>query len=118
MDTATIFIMIATALLSSIFTISLSLIAYRVFIKKSLKNQLEEAGELVKSKMQEGVLQSARELLPEFREEVSEGFKEALADSLSGDVVHRTAMSMAKNSTSMVEQGLNLLMGKPQNPKP
>lgn len=114
MDTSTLIIIISTSLLSSIFTICLGFILYKVFLRKSLNKQIDEVGDLVKIKMQEGVMESAKELLPDFKEQVSEGFKEALADAISGDVVHRTARNMAKNSSTMVEQGLNLLLGKSQ----
>ncbi|MCB1173767.1 MAG: hypothetical protein KDK39_09390 [Leptospiraceae bacterium] len=107
-----ILLILITSLCSSVFTLLLGFVTYRFFLKKSLDETIDEVGDLVKERMQSGVMESATALLPEFRREVSEGFKEALAESLSGDVVQRTANLMAKNSTDLVEQGLNLLLGR------
>lgn len=52
-------------------------------------------------------------MMPEFREEVREGFKEALSSVASGDIIEQTARNMAKNSSTIVEQGLGMLLGRP-----
>ena len=57
-------------------------------------------------------MEAAREVLPDFREEVRQGFTEALSRALSGEIIPQTARQLAKNSQGLVEQGLSFLLGR------
>ncbi|MBI3394343.1 MAG: hypothetical protein HY042_00760, partial [Spirochaetia bacterium] len=65
----------------------------------------------------EGFTEAARELLPEVKKEVAEGFKDALSSAMGGELMDRTAQVAAKTGASFMETGLNILLGKPPERK-
>ncbi len=101
-----------TAFLSSLFTLLGIYIYFYFFLKKRLQKEVEEAGYAFKKRLQESLSESAKELLPDFRMEVRNGFTEALTNALSGEIIPKTARQLAKNSQGIVEQGLSFLLGR------
>lgn len=112
-----IFPILLSALLSSCFTLLGFYFLFRIFLNRRLKRQLDESALLIKKRLQEGVLEAAKDILPEFREEVRQGFTEALSRALSGEIIPQTARQLAKNSQGIVEQGLSFLLGRSHSPK-
>lgn len=103
-----------TAFLSSALTILGAVLYYTLYLDKHLDHKLEKAADLIQEKVRSGVQEAGRGLLPEVRNEVAEGFKDAMASAMGGELVDRTARVVAKSSTSFVEDSLNLLLGKPK----
>lgn len=102
---------ILSSVLSGLFT-SLAFYFYFKYLERTkLNSVLDEYLELVKARLKEGFEESGRELLPEFKEEVRQGFKAGLADVLGGELIDQTARTIAKSSADIVESGFNLLKG-------
>jgi hypothetical protein len=56
--------------------------------------------------------EAAEAALPRFREEVRKGFKEALGDAVSGGVLEQAGEEMARKGSSILQTGLELILGK------
>lgn len=106
-----ILLIVITALLTTGATLATSYFVFVFYLKQRLYREIDELSLVMKAKLREGVLEAGQELLPEFREEVREGFKEAVNQSLSGEFLEYAAKNVAKNSTSIVEQGLSFFLG-------
>lgn len=104
-------------LCSAALTLGVGYLLFAAYLKKriyrELSVELAELSDTIKTKLRAGVLEAGQELLPEFREEVREGFKEALTAVASGDIIEQTARNMASKSQTIVEQGLGMLLGRP-----
>ena len=112
---ANLAIIFSTAVLSSLFTLLTVYILYKIRLKEKLKSELDELALLMKARLKEGVEEAGKELLPRFREEVKEGFKEAMKSAVSGEMnsefVSKTAQTAVETGSSIVESGLNFLLG-------
>ncbi len=106
---------ILTAVLSSILSGIMTSVALYLYIRYLQRNRLhaalDEYIEIVKTHLKQGFEEAGRELLPEFKEEVRQGFKEGLADVLSGELIDQTARSIARSGVDIVESSFNLLKG-------
>ena len=111
-------IIIATALLSSLFTLGIAYVLFQAFWKQWLYDEMDEYTEIFKTKVKEGAVEAGEELLPEFRTQVREGFKEAMTDSFKGEILERSAREGIKTGTEIMETGLNILLGKPLQKNP
>jgi hypothetical protein len=101
----------ATALLSSILTLGLSYLLYQRRLKDDLRARLNELSTEVKERLKQGVIDAGMELLPKFRAAVREGFKEAISDTVSPDMIERTAKNMADIGGSLMDTSLKMLFG-------
>ncbi len=108
-----ILIIAATAAGSGLVTVLLGFLLFRFYLRKLLIQELEEFSVVLKSRLKE----AGRELLPDFRTEVREGFKEAMHAAAGGELIEKTAESLANTSTNFLETGLNILLGKPERKK-
>lgn len=102
---STLLTVIATALLSSAFTLLGAFLVFRYLLstqlsrlREHLDQELNQIAADLEERVQSGVENGAREVLPEFREEVRQGFKEAMVDTVSGDVLTQTTQSVARKS--------------------
>ncbi len=106
---ASAFSILITALLSSILTLGiLALIAGR-FILPKLKVWLQE--EMLpefRAQVKNGAIDSGDTLLPKFRENVREGFNDAIRDQMAGQMFEDAAKSVTKK----MEVGLGTLFGR------
>ncbi len=109
-----IIVICCTAMLSSMFTLALVYALYQATWKKKLYAELDEYAGILKQKLKEAAQEAGAELLPDFRAQVREGFKEAMTDSLKGELIERSAREMAKSGSEIMETGLNLLLGIPR----
>ncbi|MFN3603912.1 MAG: hypothetical protein ACK4UJ_04285 [Leptonema sp. (in: bacteria)] len=105
-------ISIVSGLLSALFTFSFFYIYAQKIIKKKMENIIDEYIEVFKIKLKESFQEAGKELLPSFKEEVKKGFKESIKEVLSPNVIDETAKQIAKTSSSLIQNSLNLLMGK------
>ncbi|MCB1045053.1 MAG: hypothetical protein KDC35_19075 [Acidobacteria bacterium] len=97
---------VATAVLSSLLTLLGVYLAVRYLLRRHLASmrslldrELEEIANTFEARVEQGVLKAAEEVLPEFRAEVREGFKEAIVSAVNGDVLTQTTQSVAKKSS-------------------
>jgi hypothetical protein len=101
-----------------------------------LRGTVEEAAEAVMPRLREQVRQgfaaggddalprfraeldaAAEEVLPRFREQVRGGFKDALADAMTGGVLERAGEELARKGESILETGVNILLGRDEEEK-
>lgn len=68
---------ILTALLSSLFTILGALLVFKYFLASRIEAELDRMGNAHEQQLRQGLEDSARDMLPEFRSEVIAGFEEA-----------------------------------------
>jgi hypothetical protein len=99
---------VITAVVSSLFTLGLSYAFYILHLRDLLERKLDEKLELAKSKVKEGLREEALDLMPKFRAEVREGFKEALNSAMGGQIIE----NMTKPVSSVVEASLSFLIGR------
>ena len=53
--------------------------------------------------------------MPRFREQVRDGFKDAIADAMTGGVLERAGEELARKGESILETGIDILFGRDQN---
>jgi hypothetical protein len=105
---STIFV---TALLSSILTLGLAYFLYQRRLKNDLEARLNELSGEFKERVRQGVIEAGMELLPKFRAEVREGFKEAISDTVKSNIIEKTAKSMADIGGALMDTSLKTLFG-------
>ena len=93
------FIVLATALLSSFGTWVLAYLWFKQRLEVQLTAQLAAMQDEFEQRVKSGVTAAGIELLPRLREEVREGFKEALAQS---------PLSMVEGAARTVGKGADL----------
>lgn len=103
----TILVILGTALLTAFLSAGLFILYYRRVLQPELDRQLERAGVMLEERVKKGVLSAGEELLPRFRDKVTEGFTRALSEWPSSEFSR-----VAKTGANLVEEGLNTLFGK------
>jgi hypothetical protein len=88
-----------TALLSSMLTWALAYTWFKLRLQNQLDAQIKSIEDEFERRVKAGVLAAGRELLPDFRNEVRVGFKEALAQS---------PLSMVEGAARTVGKGADL----------
>lgn len=101
-----------TGFLTAIF--SFGILYY--YVQKRFKYKAEQIVDeyilLFKEKLKQGFYEAGNELLPKFKQEVKEGFKEAINESLGPAIIDETAKKIAKTSTTIIQNSINLLTGR------
>ena len=113
-----LFFSIISGILSSLCTLAILTLYLRSNLKRKIKQETKEAGELIKERIHSAVMKAGEELLPKFRKEVNKGFTDAFTRALSGEIIPQTARQLAKNSQNIVEQGLSFLLGRAAESSP
>lgn len=103
----TILLIIATAVLTAILTVGLMALYYHKYLNREIDRKLDHAAEEMEARVKQGVLSAGEELLPQFRDKVTEGFLRALSDWPSSEFT-----KVAKTGASLVEEGLSTIFGK------
>src|SRR5258708_7190501 len=93
------FIVVVTALLSSVCTWAAAYLWFKQRLESDLAARLAAIQDEFEQRVKNGLTVAAIELLPRFREEVREGFKEALAQS---------PLSMVEGAARTVGKGADL----------
>ena len=96
-----------TALFSSLLTWCVAYAFYRARLSAQLETLRDELAQEVEERVRRGAIAAGDELLPRFRQEVTEGFREAMRGVARGDV----AREMAKTGAEMVGGSLDSLFG-------
>lgn len=105
-------IIVVTALLSSAFTLIFAYALYKVVFEKQLDRYVDELAEEFQKRVHDGAIDAGEELMPEFRDNVKEGFTEAISSISTVGVVENTAKGVAKTGADIVGEGLNTLLGR------
>lgn len=98
---------VLSALLTSLLTWSLAYVFYRARLSEQVDALREELAEEVEARVRAGAIAAGQELLPSFRREVTEGFREAMRGVARGDM----AKEMAKTGAGIVGGSLDTLFG-------
>ncbi len=104
--------LLATAVMTSFTTLLLAYVFYVLFVRKRLEKRMLELAENVQERVKQGAIDAGTELLPRFREQVTEGFKRALREWSTNDF-----RTITKTGMGMVEESLSSLLGaRPKRP--
>lgn len=98
---------LTTALLSSVMTWCVAYLLYRARMHAQIRQLRLELAEELEERVRRGALAAGEELLPEFRREVTEGFREAMRGVARGDM----AKEMARTGAEIVGGSLDTLFG-------
>ena len=101
----------ATALLSSLLTLGLAYHLLQRKFKSDLQSRLDSLSTEIGARVRQGVIDAGMELLPKFRAEVRQGFKEAMGDTMKPEMIEKTAKSMADIGSSLMENSLRVFFG-------
>ena len=106
----TAMLVLTTALATSAATLALAWAAYVLRLRAELDARLLAVQDEFEKRVKAGVLAAGRELLPELRREVSEGFRDVLKESHAAGIAEGTAKIVA-GSTDLLVDGLSNLLG-------
>ncbi|GIX41402.1 MAG: hypothetical protein KatS3mg129_1135 [Leptospiraceae bacterium] len=107
-----IIISIISGLLSAFFTFGILYLYFQKSFKLKAEKLIDEYILIFKERLKEGFHEAGKELLPEFKEEVKRGFKEALQEVIGPSLIDETAKKIAKTSTNILQNSINLLTGR------
>ena len=102
--------MLLSALLSSVFTLGLALLWYRIAGERRLDAALVRVQAEFEVHVKRGVLAAGEELLPALREQVKLGFQDALKGSHAAGIAEGTA-KIVSGSTDLLVDSLSNLFG-------
>lgn len=98
-------LVLITALTTAVTTLVLGYVVYLLVIRKKMERRMMEMADIIQDRVRRGALEAGEELLPKFREKVTEGFKQALREWSASDF-----RTKARTGMSMVEESLNSLL--------
>jgi len=101
---------VVTALASSVLTVVLGWLAWRVWGRPQFDAELLKVQDEFERRVRAGVLAAGQELLPAFREQVALGFSDVLKESHAAGIAEGTAKIVA-GSTDLVIDSLSNLFG-------
>ena len=104
-----------TALASSGLTLLLGVLAWRRWGRPQLEADLLKVQDEFEQRVRKGVLAAGEELLPAFREQVSEGFADVLKGSHAAGIAEGTA-KIVTGSTELLVDSLSNLFGLRKKP--
>ena len=110
-----VLLVLLTALATSVITLLLTYVLFRRYWEPRLDRRLDQLQLEFEARVKSGVYAAGLELLPDFREQVKQGFVDALSQSHTAGLVEDTAkvMSVGKDlGAGIVETGLNVLFGR------
>lgn len=100
---------LVTALLSSVLTLLVAAWFTKTFVLPKFKAWLQdEVLPEFRAQVKNGAVDSGDTLLPKFRENVREGFNDAIRDQVAGQAFEDAARSVTKK----MESGLGALLGR------
>ncbi|MGH8529184.1 MAG: hypothetical protein ACRETN_04975 [Nevskiales bacterium] len=102
----TLLIVVATAVLSAALTLAGAYWAYRIRLHAEIEKQVDELGPHLEERVYAGAKKAGEELLPQFRQAVTDGFVEALSQWPASK-----AREIARTGIGLVGEGLDVLLG-------
>lgn len=96
-----------TALFTSLLTWCVAYAFYRARLSTQLEQLRDEMAAEVEDRVRQGAVAAGEELLPQFRREVTEGFRDAMRGVARGDM----AKEMARTGAGIVGGSLDNLFG-------
>lgn len=97
------FLLLVSALLTAVVTLSLAYGLFRLLVLPKLKQQLEaELLPQFQARVEAGMTEAAVALLPSLREQVRKGVNDAVHDTITGKVVEDAASTAVKNSFNSI----------------
>lgn len=100
----------AAALASSLCTVGLALLLYRVRGRRRIEAELLAIQNEFERRVKSGVISAGEELLPAFRAQVALGFQDALRQSTAAGLMESTA-KVVTGSTDLLADSLGNLFG-------
>ncbi len=98
------------ALLGGVLTLGLAYALYRIWGERKLDAELLLIQNEFEKRVKNGVLAAGRELLPEFRKEVTAGFQDALQQSHAAGLAEDAA-KVVTGAAGLFESSLSNLFG-------
>lgn len=112
---SSLLLLIGTALLSSVFTWLIAWAFFHLHLSEEVNALKEQIGEELEQRVRAGVVSGGKELLPEFRREVKEGFLDALRSGPVSGAMSEAAKNVAKTGAELLGSGFdNLLKPRPR----
>ncbi len=109
---ATLLIILGTAVLSAVLTLVGAYWAYRLRLRAEIEKLVDELGPHLEDRVYAGAKKAGEELLPKFRQAVSDGFLEALSQWPASK-----AREIARTGIGIVGEGLDVLLGSKRTDK-
>jgi len=106
----TVMLIVTTAVATSATTLAFAYVLYAVHVRAELDARLLAVQDEFEKRVKAGVLAAGRELLPELRREVSEGFRDVLKASHAAGIAEGTA-KVVTGSTDLLVSSLSNLLG-------
>jgi hypothetical protein len=107
----TLIVVVLTAALSSLFTIGLAWLLFDRYGKWWLDRRVAELAKEAEERVRSGAVRAGEELLPGVREQIREGFEDAVASVASGGAADKTVERFAQLSASALGASLGRLFG-------
>jgi hypothetical protein len=108
-------LILTTAVATSATTLALAYALYALHLRAELDRKLLAIEDAFEQRVKAGMLAAGRELLPELRKEVSEGFRDVLKASHAAGIAEGTAKVVA-GSTELLVDSLSNLLGLRKKP--
>lgn len=102
--------MLAAALAGGVVSLVLAYLAYRLWGESRIEAALVRIEAQFEQRVRQGVIAAGEQLLPKFREQVAQGFRDALKDSHAAGIAEGTA-KIVSGSTELVVESLSNLFG-------
>ncbi len=112
---SSLLLLVGTALLSSLLTWLVAWAFFRFHLSEQVDELKEQIGKELEDRVRSGVVAGGRELLPEFRREVKDGFLDALKSGPVSGAMSEAARNVAKTGAELLGSGFdNLLKPRPR----
>lgn len=99
-----------TAFASSVLTLAFAVLAWKLWGRPRYEAELLKVQDEFEQRVRKGVLAAGQDLLPAFREQVSEGFADVLKGSHAAGIAEGTA-KIVTGSTELLVDSLSNLFG-------
>ncbi|MEN8720830.1 MAG: hypothetical protein ABF296_11275 [Oceanococcaceae bacterium] len=110
-----LFLLVGTAVLSSLLTWLIAWAFFRFHLSEQVDRMKDDIGRELEDRVRRGVVAGGEELLPEFREQVKQGFLDALRSGPVSSAMGEAARNVARTGAELFGSGFdNLLKPRPR----
>lgn len=103
-------LLVGTALLTSVATWLFAWLFFKVKLREQLEALRDEMGDELETRVRRGVVKGGEELLPQFRENVKQGFLDALKSGPVSTAMGEAARNVAKSGAELLGGGFDSLL--------